>query len=119
PKVLSRKIIVMLQDVMGPDAAPPARPMDARDAAQRDCGSAEMITNAWAIGPSSVMLRSIDASWPAGVMALRRASAPPVSFMVGFPEGRLTTPMSRQNTPARKPVPSALAQASLAAKRLA
>ncbi len=52
-------------------------------------------------------------------MALSRASAPPVSFMVGRPDGRLTTPMSRQNTPLRKPVPSALAQASLAAKRLA
>ena len=39
--------------------------------------------------------------------------------MVGRPDGRLTTPMSRQNTPARIPVPSALAQASLAAKRLA
>ena len=51
------------------------------------------------------------ASQPAGVMALSRASAPPVSFMVGRPDGRLTTPMSRQNTPARRPVPSALAQA--------
>ena len=43
----------------------------------------------------------------------------PVSRMVGRPDGRLTTPISRQNTPARMPVPSALAQASLAAKRLA
>ena len=31
----------------------------------------------------------------------------------------VTTPRSRQNTPARRPVPSALAHASLAAKRLA
>ena len=38
---------------------------------------------------------------------------------VGRPDGRLTTPMSRHHTPARNPVPSALAQASLAAKRLA
>ena len=33
--------------------------------------------------------------------------------------GRFTTPISRHHTPARSPVPSALAQASLAAKRLA
>src|SRR5574339_211617 len=46
-------------------------------------------------------------------------SAPPVSSKVGRPEGKFTTPMSRQNTPCRKPVPRALAQASLAAKRLA
>ena len=38
---------------------------------------------------------------------------------VGLPDGRLTTPISRQNTPRLKPVPSALEQASLAAKRLA
>ena len=64
--------------------------------------------------------RNVDrASQPAGVIACRRLSAPPVNFMVGRPDGRLTTPMSRQNTPRRKPVPSALAQASLAAKRLA
>ena len=56
---------------------------------------------------------------PAGVIAARRAAAPPVSRIVGWPDGRLTTPMSRQNTPWRSPVPSALAQASLAAKRLA
>ena len=36
-----------------------------------------------------------------------------------FTEAKLTTPRSRQNTPCRSPVPSALAQASLAAKRLA
>ena len=52
-------------------------------------------------------------------MRLSCSAAPPVSAMVGRPERRLTTPMSRQNTPLLKPVPSALAQASLAAKRLA
>jgi hypothetical protein len=56
---------------------------------------------------------------PAGVMKARRWAAPPVSRKVGFPEGRLTTPRSRQKTPWLKPVPSALAQASLAANRLA
>ena len=30
------------------------------------------------------MVRSMRGSQPAGVMALRRASAPPVSFMVGI-----------------------------------
>ena len=49
----------------------------------------------------------------------RRSAAPPVSFIVGLPEGRLTTPMSRQNTLSEMPVPSALEQASLAANRLA
>ena len=39
--------------------------------------------------------------------------------MVGWPEGRLTTPMSFMNTPRLKPVPTALENASLAAKRLA
>src|SRR5215813_6360123 len=82
-------------------------------------GTAEITTNAWASGPSSVTVTSMRASWPAGVIALRRSSAPPVSFIVGRPEGRLTTPMSRQNTPALSPVPSAFAHASLAAKRLA
>ncbi len=38
---------------------------------------------------------------------------------VGWPPGRLTTPRSEKNTPRRNPVPSALAAASLAAKRLA
>ncbi len=56
---------------------------------------------------------------PAGVMAARRLAAPPVSASVGAPDRAFTTPMSRQKTPARRPVPSALAQASLAAKRLA
>ena len=79
----------------------------------------EMMTSACAIGPSSGIVMSMRASQPAGVIALRRASAPPVSFMVGRPDAKLTTPMSRQNTPDRSPVPSALAQASLAAKRFA
>src|SRR5262249_59945895 len=82
-------------------------------------GAAEIPATDCAIGPSSVTVTSRRASQPAGVMAWSRASAPPVSFMVGRPDGRLTTPMSRQNTPARRPVPRALAQASLAAKRLA
>src|SRR4051812_5139657 len=82
-------------------------------------GTALMTTSACAIGPSSVMVRSIRASQPSGVIAASRASAPPVSAMVGRPEGRLITPMSRHQTPDLIPVPSALAQASLAAKRLA
>ena len=45
--------------------------------------------------------------------------SPPLSFMVGRPPGRFTTPMSRHQTPRRIPVPSALEQASLAANRLA
>ena len=40
--------------------------------------------------------------------------APPVSAMVGRPDGRLTTPISRHQTPERIPVPSAFEQASLA-----
>ena len=56
---------------------------------------------------------------PGGVIASRRCSAPPVSRMPGCPDGKLTTPRSRQKTPLRKPVPSALAAASLAAKRRA
>ena len=64
-----------------------------------------MMTIAWASGPSSVSDTSITASWPAGVIAFSRSSAPPVSFMVGRPDGRLITPMSRKNTPLRKPVP--------------
>jgi hypothetical protein len=52
-------------------------------------------------------------------MERSRASAPPVSFIVGRPPERLMTPMSRQKTPRLSPVPSALAHASLAAKRLA
>ncbi len=66
-------------------------------------GTAEITTSACAIGPSSVMVTSMRASQPGGVIACSRASAPPVSFMVGRPDGRLTTPMSRQNTPARRP----------------
>ena len=78
-------------------------------------GRALMITTAWASGGSSVKLTSIWAIMPGGVIAASRAAAPPVRARDGLPPGRLTTPMSRQNTPERKPVPSALAQASLAA----
>ena len=42
-----------------------------------------------------------------------------LTLKVGRPVGRLTTPMSFQLIPIRKPVPSALEQASLAAQRLA
>ncbi len=48
-----------------------------------------------------------------------RSAAPPSSRSVGWPLGRLTTPRSDMKTPRAKPVPSALAQASLAANRLA
>ena len=71
------------------------------------------------IGKSSVKVTWMRATWPGGVMRSSCALAPPVSSMVGRPEGSLTTPMSRQKTPRLKPVPSALEQASLAAKRLA
>ena len=66
-----------------------------------------------------VAAASILASQPGGVSACRRLSAPPVSCSVGRPPGRLTTPMSRHQTPPRSPVPSAFEHASLAAKRLA
>ena len=82
-------------------------------------GTAEMTTMACASGKSSVSERSTRGSSPCGVMHLSCSAAPPVSAMVGWPERMLTTPMSRQKTPRRMPVPSALAQASLAAKRLA
>src|SRR5262249_9569399 len=84
----------------------------------RNC-TAEMTTNACAIGYSSVMAKSIWGSNPAGTMARRRQSAAPASCMVGRPDGRFTTPRSRKKIPPRNPFPSALAQASLAAKRLA
>ena len=71
---------------------------------------------AWASGNSSVIVKSICACILAGVMAASRANAPLVSTMLGLPDGKLTTPISRQKTPCRSPVPSALAQASLAAK---
>src|SRR5215204_3978455 len=79
------------------------------------CALPILITMACASGGSSVRLTSMLARVPGGVIAARRAAAPPVSSMVGLPPGRLITPMSRQYTPLRKPVPSALAQASLAA----
>ena len=56
---------------------------------------------------------------PSGVIDRSRARAPPVSRMVGRPPGKLTISMSRQKTPWLMPVPRALAQASLAAKRRA
>src|SRR6185295_19859978 len=51
-------------------------------------GTAEITTKACAIGNSSVIVRSIRTSCPAGVSASSRRSAPPVSFMVGRPPGR-------------------------------
>src|SRR6185437_9897321 len=78
-----------------------------------------MTTISCANGKSSVMVKSIWAQWPAGVISSRRFKAPPVSFMLGLPPGRLTTPISLQNTPRRSPVPRAFEHASLAAKRLA
>ena len=56
---------------------------------------------------------------PGGRDASQLFGRAPGQHQVGRPDGRLTTPMSRQNTPRRIPVPSALAQASLAANRLA
>src|SRR6185503_9640352 len=58
-------------------------------------------------------------AWPSGARASSRALAPPLSFSVGAPEARLTTPMSFIWTPRLNPVPTALEKASLAAKRLA
>src|SRR5581483_5827540 len=78
-----------------------------------------MMTIAWARGYSSVKVRSICGDIPAGVISFRRASAPPVNAMLGLPPLRLMTPMSLQNTPRRRPVPSALEHASLAANRFA
>ena len=65
------------------------------------------------------MDRWITALCPGGVISASRVAAPPVKARVGWPERRFTTPMSRQKTPRLRPVPRALAQASLAAKRLA
>ena len=39
-----------------------------------------------------MIVRWTTPCWPAGIMAARRAAAPPVSSMVGLPPGRLTTP---------------------------
>ena len=66
-----------------------------------------------------VLRRPTIAAWPGGVIAASRSTAPPVRRMVGRPPGRLTTSMSRQNTPRLMPVPRAFEQASLAAKRRA
>ena len=58
-------------------------------------------------------------SWPGGTISASTIAAPPVSDSVGAPERALTTPMSFMKTPRRNPVPTALENASLAAKRLA
>ena len=52
-------------------------------------------------------------------IAARPASAQPVTFITGCPDGRLETAMSFHEMPMRRPVPSALEQASFAAQRLA
>jgi len=64
------------------------------------------------------MVRLMWAVMPFGVISASLFAAPLVSLIVGWPEGKLTTPISRQKTPALNPVPNALAQASLAAKTL-
>ena len=61
----------------------------------------------------------MTARQPSGVRAFEPLQRAARQGSVGLPDGRLTTPMSRQATPNLKPVPSALEQASLAAKRLA
>ena len=78
-----------------------------------------MITCANAYGYSSVMVSAKCGTCPGGSRAWSRANAPPVRARVGWPPGRLTTPMSEWNTPLAKPVPRAFAHASFAAKRLA
>ena len=50
-----------------------------------------MITKAWAVGYSSVMVRWMSATWPAGKIAASRAAAPPVKTSVGWPLGRFAT----------------------------
>src|SRR5262245_22449480 len=104
---------------MKPAGRRPVNPPQRRSQDAAPSGTAEMMTMAWAWGNSSVMVRSICAFMPSGTMDCSRCAAPPVSTSVGLPVGRFTTPMSRQNTPWFMPVPSALEQASLAAKRLA
>ena len=56
---------------------------------RRRAGTAEIMTMACAVGPSSVSETSIRASHPGGVIAFSRASAPPVSFIVGLPPGEI------------------------------
>src|SRR6516165_9626487 len=60
-------------------------------------GKAEMITKACAYGHSSLSARAICGTWPAGVMSSSRRNAPPVKRNVGLPDGRLTTPMSKEH----------------------
>ena len=68
---------------------------------------------------SSVMVTWMRPSHPVGTRDRNRSLAPPSRTIVGWPEGRFATPISRQATPIRRPVPSAFEQASLAAQRLA
>ncbi len=82
-------------------------------------GTAEMITTAEPSGYSSVMLKSIWAVMPAGVIFCSRANAPPVRARVGLPLLLIDHAHVTPEDAARRPVPSALAQASLAANRLA
>src|SRR6188508_2239119 len=51
--------------------------------ARPDTGSADIMTIACAVGPSSVKETSILASQPTGVIERRRTRAPPVSLIVG------------------------------------
>ena len=78
-------------------------------------GMAVIRTMACACGGSSVIVRWISARIPGGVIFSSCAYAPPVNAIVGLPDGRLITPISRQKTPRRNPVPSAFEQASFAA----
>ena len=82
-------------------------------------GTATMTTNAKAKGWSSVIVKWIWGAWPSGVIWSSLSLAPPVSASVGAPLALLTTPISFMNTPRLKPVPTALENASLAAKRFA
>ena len=69
--------------------------------------------------PGARLVARVQAGARMGEVAALLAMPPPVSARVGRPQGRLTTPISVQSTPSLIPVPRALAQASLAAKRLA
>ena len=51
-----------------------------------------MITTAWAIGGSSVKLRSSWAIMPTGVISSSRCSAPPVSRIVGLARSQIDDP---------------------------
>ena len=58
-------------------------------------------------------------SMPGGVIAASRLAAPPVSARVGAPDAQVDHPHVAPEHAGAQAVPSALAQASLAAKRLA